>query len=40
MTKGNAKSLVKFDDKEKIIDIVSFVSSEVPWVGGPVSFLF
>jgi len=37
MTKTAAKSLVKFDDKEKIIDIVSFVSSAVPWVGGPVS---
>ena len=37
MNKKNAKSLVKFDDKEKIIDIVSFVSSAVPWVGGPVS---
>lgn len=37
MTKDNSKSLVKFDDKEKILDIASFVSSAVPWVGGPVS---
>ncbi len=37
MDKDNAKFLVKFDDKEKIIDIVSLVSSAVPWVGGPVS---
>lgn len=37
MGNDDAKSLVKFDDKEKIIDIVSFVSSAVPWIGGPVS---
>ena len=37
MTKDNSKSLVKFDDKEKILDIASFVSSVVPWVGGPIS---
>ena len=37
MKNDNSKSLVKFNDKEKIIDIVSFVSSAVPWVGGPVS---
>jgi hypothetical protein len=37
MPENNAKSLVKFDDKEKILDIASLVSSAVPWVGGPVS---
>jgi len=37
MTKDNSKSLVRFDDKEKILDIASFVSSAVPWIGGPVS---
>jgi hypothetical protein len=37
MTKDNSKSLVKFDDKEKILDIASFVSSAVPWVGGGIS---
>lgn len=37
MQENNSKSLVKFDDKEKILDIASFVSSAVPWVGGPVS---
>ncbi|MDH5202920.1 MAG: hypothetical protein OEW69_06655 [Nitrospirota bacterium] len=37
MNNDNEKSLVRFNDKDKIIDIVSFVSSAVPWVGGPVS---
>ena len=37
MQENNSKSLVKFDDKEKILDIASLVSSAVPWVGGPVS---
>ena len=37
MTTDNSKSLVKFEDKEKILDIASFVSSAVPWIGGPVS---
>ena len=37
MSENNLKSLVKFDDKEKILNIASFVSSAVPWVGGPVS---
>jgi len=37
MTNDNSKSLIKFDDKEKILDIASFISSTVPWVGGPVS---
>ena len=37
MTKDNSKSLVKFDDKEKIMDVASFVLSAVPWIGGPVS---
>jgi len=37
MSVNNEKSLVKFDDKEKILDIASLVSSAVPWIGGPVS---
>jgi len=37
MTKNDTKSLVKFDDKEKILDIASLVTSAVPWIGGPVS---
>ena len=37
MAKDDAKSLMKFDDKDKILDIMSFVTSAVPWVGGPVS---
>jgi hypothetical protein len=37
MAKDDTKSLIKFDDKDKILDIISFVTSAVPWVGGPVS---
>lgn len=37
MTKKDTTSLIRFDDREKILDIASFVTSAVPWIGGPVS---
>ena len=37
MENNDEKSLIKFNDKDKILDIMSFVTSAVPWVGGPVS---
>lgn len=37
MSEETKKSLIKFDDHEKLIDVASFISSAVPWIGGPVS---
>lgn len=37
MTNKDTKSLIKFGDREKILDIATLVTSAVPWIGGPVS---
>lgn len=37
MTNTDSKSLIKFNDNEKLLEIASLIFSIVPWVGGPVS---
>lgn len=37
MAKEKSKSMVKLDDREKILNVASVISSAVPWIGGPVS---
>lgn len=37
MAKEKSKLLAKLDDREKILNVASFISSAVPWIGGPVS---